>query len=399
MELRDMYYRAVLAVLLAGTTLLTLVVAGAPGRAVAGSPGCSWRSVNPKVPDLFVDLHAVDGSSTDDVWAVGSERAGGRPLILRRKAGKWSTVAGPAPLNGILRAVDARTPTDVWAVGNQLPTGATNLRTLIQHFDGKSWKVVKSPNPFPGANILKGVIALAADDVWAVGGNGIPGSRAMILHFDGTRWTRQRVPVIPSQADLADIDRYFDTDELIAVGRRGGTSDRRQLVLSYNGKSWKQEPLDDPSSNGKEFFGVSNSVAVGAQSGVAALRTFGMMRRLDAATQKPLDWQPVPTQDSGAGVNLLNAVSLQAKQDTYRGFAVGYYETPSFVSRTLILEFSGKPVRWTKVASPNLGAGHNQLKGVYVAPLAAQSHTVRAWAVGTAGKPIGSAPIILEYAC
>lgn len=368
------------------------------GRATpAAAAGCGWSSVNVPVKDLFVEIYAIDGSSADEVWAVGSQRAGGQPIILHRKDGKWSTVSGPAPREGVLRAVDARSANDVWAVGSQLPAGAGNLRTLIEHYDGKSWKVVRSPNPFPGANVLKGVIALATDDVWAVGGDGIPGSRAILLHFDGVRWSSERPAALPAKADLLDIDRYFGSKQLIAVGRRGGTSEKRQLILSYDGKSWEQEPINDPAQNGKELNGVSNSVAVGSQSGTAALRTFGMDRVFEGT--KLVGWRPTSTQDSGEGVNVLYGVSLQSRHRAYSGFAVGYYETPGFTSRTLILQLKDTPRRWVKMPSPNITSGHNVLNDVYVAPLGTEAPIVQAWAVGTARKPIGSVPIILQYAC
>lgn len=359
--------------------------------------GCAWTSVKAPVQDLFVDVQAVDGVPADDVWAVGSQRAGGQPLILRRSGGKWVAVSGPAPREGVLRAVDARTPTDVWAVGSQLPNGASNLRTLIQHYDGKSWKVIKSPNPFPGANVLKGVVALSADDAWAVGGNGIPGSHAILLHYNGVRWTAERPAALPGQADLLDIDRYFGSKELIAVGRRGGTSEKRQLVLSYDGQSWRQEPIKDPAQNGKELFGVSNSVTVGTQSGSAALRAFGMNRVFEGTSL--VGWEVATTQDSGDGINILYGVSMQSRHKTYQGFAVGYYETPQFTSRTLVLELKNSGRRWEKMSSPNVTSKDNVLNDVYVAPLSSQAPSVQAWAVGTASKPIGSVPLVLEYTC
>jgi len=47
--------------------------------------------------------------------------------------------------------------------------GASGSQTLTLHWNGSSWSVISSPNvPYRG-NFLNGVVALAANDVWAVG--------------------------------------------------------------------------------------------------------------------------------------------------------------------------------------------------------------------------------------
>src|SRR5262249_47139512 len=51
---------------------------------------------------------------------------------------------------------------DVWAVGD-------GIGTLIEHWNGTQWSLVKSPNPGMAFNNLYGVAAIAANDVWAVG--------------------------------------------------------------------------------------------------------------------------------------------------------------------------------------------------------------------------------------
>lgn len=63
---------------------------------------------------------------------------------------------------------------DVWAVGDQ----GTTL-----HWDGRRWKRFRAPPPllFDKTGDLFKVIAVAKDDVWAVGG-----TRA--IHWDGTGW-------------------------------------------------------------------------------------------------------------------------------------------------------------------------------------------------------------------
>jgi hypothetical protein len=92
--------------------------------------------------------------------------------------------------------VTAISPTNAWAVGAYdavaTPGRATPDETLIEHWNGKSWTVQKSPNPGGSGNNndLYDVAAASPSDVWAVGfeGPGPPGpsragpSRAIVEH-------------------------------------------------------------------------------------------------------------------------------------------------------------------------------------------------------------------------
>jgi hypothetical protein len=103
----------------------------------------------------------------------------------------------PQPAGGyatFLDAISARASNDIWAVGG---TGVTN--TLIEHWDGATWRIVPSPNVTgPGSvlNILTGVSALGAGDVWAVGNALANGSAysALAEHWDGASWTITPTP-------------------------------------------------------------------------------------------------------------------------------------------------------------------------------------------------------------
>src|SRR4051794_21768822 len=118
----------------------------------------------------------------------------------------WSATIPPFPPqspNTRLRGVAAVSANDVWAVGFTLqpPDEDAPILTLIEHWDGKSWQIIESPSPQPtGNNDLFSVAAVNANDVWAVGFSGAtPGARGfangqtLIEHWDGTGWQ-----VIPS---------------------------------------------------------------------------------------------------------------------------------------------------------------------------------------------------------
>jgi hypothetical protein len=118
---------------------------------------------------------------------------------------EWAEVATPNVTKGTnrLEAVLALSPNNAWAVGFFTPANADRepKRTLILHWDGKTWKVVPSPNVGPKthspSNGLSGLTANSANDIWAFGCHFAAGGsgrfRTLVLHWDGKSWK-----VVPS---------------------------------------------------------------------------------------------------------------------------------------------------------------------------------------------------------
>jgi hypothetical protein len=175
--------------------------------------GSDWVTL--PLPTVGTDFHISDlaAVSPEDVWAVGSfddESGGANVLSLHWDGAEWANV--PAPNSdkrfNLLTGVDALSANDVWAVG-AWATGEVG-GTLIEHWGGKAWTIVpspdKAPDPVVGASYsrLNAVTALAADDVWAVGSaeNVAPAgpSNALIEHWDGTAWTIVASPDVPAES-------------------------------------------------------------------------------------------------------------------------------------------------------------------------------------------------------
>src|SRR5207248_6010409 len=88
---------------------------------------------------------------------------------------------------------------DVWAAGS----GGSS--TLTEHWDGKSWTRVPSPNPGAFSNRLTGLAAVSSDDIWAAGMDvprdpniSMVDSETFILHWDGQGWTQSPSPSGPN---------------------------------------------------------------------------------------------------------------------------------------------------------------------------------------------------------
>jgi hypothetical protein len=97
--------------------------------------------------------------------------------------------------------VSATSSTNAWAVG----TRTDQIRPLIEHWNGRSRKIQASPNPSfnftPDETPLMGVAATSSTNAWAVGYasyNITPDegdeSHPFIEHWNGKAWKIQRSP-------------------------------------------------------------------------------------------------------------------------------------------------------------------------------------------------------------
>jgi hypothetical protein len=158
------------------------------------------------------EISDVDLLTADEGWAVGTQRD--RPLILRRTAAGWAPV--PVPVFEVavsLESVYATSSNDAWAVGSQ--KHGTGRAALMLHWDGISWSEIALPTP-PGYyySSLVSVAATSASDVWAVGtrcpllGTCDP----WVLHLAGATWRTeptQSIFVLTSLVAFAPNDVWI----------------------------------------------------------------------------------------------------------------------------------------------------------------------------------------------
>src|SRR5207249_2942832 len=130
----------------------------------------------------------------------------------------WSIVPSPNPNTyNILGGVAAVAANDVWAVGYSNTNGTSPYRTMILHWDGSSWSIVPSPSPGTIDNELQAVAAAAANDVWAVG---YYDGLILIEHWNGASWN---IVPSPGYSRLYGVAAVASND-IWAVGYRpGGT--------------------------------------------------------------------------------------------------------------------------------------------------------------------------------
>jgi hypothetical protein len=170
----------------------SLTLAQSASASVVGLP--AWDTVTSPNPAEPSELRGVAVVGPGHVWAVGSR--GNRSLTARWNGDAFVSVPSPnvADRASVLEDVHGVAASDVWAVGHSDQIDSVASRTLIVHWDGAAWSRIPSPNQV-GAdeNVLSGVAAVAADDIWAVGWYRSFDSasiRALTLHWNGSAWKK-----------------------------------------------------------------------------------------------------------------------------------------------------------------------------------------------------------------
>lgn len=351
--------------------------------------GSSWSAVSSPNPSTHGDtLTGVTAISGTDAWAVGytDEVSGAQSKTITEhwNGTKWSVVSSPNPgidasLNAgnRLTAVAAVASNDVWAVGYYWKQSLN--KTLIEHWDGKSWSVITSPNPGGGNNQLNGVAVISANDVWAVGyyDAGEGPSQTLLEHWDGKSWKAVTSPNPSTNANVLNAVTAISSTNVWAVGDYLDTSTGiwKTLTEHWDGTAWSVVSSPSPGSYlSNVLTGISgksaNDVwAVGYyQDSAGATET--LIEHWDGSTWSVVTSPDVSTAYGSA--NVLNAVTVVSSTDIW---AVGYYQNDGtgHQHQSLTLHWDG--TSWSVVSSPTSGTAAN-LNAV----TAASDGTV--WAVG-----------------
>ncbi len=182
-------------------------------------------------------VYGVDG----EVWSVGIGGA-----IVRREGAAW--VAEPSGTDRVLWGLWGASADELWAVGGD---GVGDAPVLLRR-DAElgEWAPVELPELGVDAHALFKIWGLAAADVWAVGDAGAA------VHWDGASWTA--VPD-PDGVDLISV-WGSDAEGLIAVG--GRASARVDRLIDG---AWVGETLALPGLNGVWVDPEAGATAVGVQ--------------------------------------------------------------------------------------------------------------------------------------
>jgi hypothetical protein len=313
--------------------------------------GTAWQvvpSLNPGGPNRENFLNGVAAVSAHDIWAVGSYDNGtaDRTLIEHWNGTGWKVVPSPnlgGPGNeNILAGVVATSASNAWAVGKY--SDGTAFQTLLEHWNGYTWKIVPSPNPGGQDvnNALSGLAAASGSDAWAVGYYFKPGAayRTMTLRWNGTIW---KLVTSPNAGPAFDDNFLYAAASLPgdawAVGEVSDGAAARTLTEHRTGTGWtvvaSPNPLTGPTDIdtllGATATSASNAWAVGTYSHGAPGKT--LIERWNGAS-----WKLVPSPNPGgrAGESVLLGVSASGACNAW---AVGTYTGATGAARTLALHW------------------------------------------------------------
>ena len=238
-----------------------------PGQVIERWNGAKWSQVPGPTfaPGDVPSIFAMAYTSESDIWAIGSLLVDEEDLLFLFE--HWDGTAWTATTvesgDAFLEGASADATNDAWAVGFNGAENDDSL-TLAMHWNGTSWQQVSTPSVGSGANQLNGVLALAPNNVWAVGFStpvAPPQSAAtltLIEHYDGTNWT-----VVPSPnvgpLNSFQSNRLFgltanSADDIWAFGSyfaSDGSGHQMTLLLHWDGTSWTIAPSPDPHLKGK----------------------------------------------------------------------------------------------------------------------------------------------------
>ena len=150
------------------------------GTARASSP--AWYQVYQS--GFSGNFDQIAAISPSNIWAVGTaDNAAGKfvyqPFIRHFNGTGWQVVTIPGATGSTSDWVTASAGNDVWVGGLKNSGVAT---TVAYHWNGAHWGKV----PMPAMTAIGDVVALAPNNVWAIGNSGtLPYD---VFHWNGTKW-------------------------------------------------------------------------------------------------------------------------------------------------------------------------------------------------------------------
>ena len=381
--------------------IASVLLSGAASQANAQNP--ILRIIPSPSPTIGGNtLNAVAAVSAKEAWAVGFQNEnqlnGARTLTEHWDGAHWTSVPSPNPgstpacqgenTGNVVNGVAELSPANVWAVGFSFDC-RSDLKPMILHFDGTSWRSFPSPALRTNDNAaLNGIAAMATNNIYAVGYQ--PAENGAVLplveHFDGHAWS---VVTVPDAGNPGIVLTSVSADSANDVWAVGTSTDQptvsiQTLVEHFDGTQWAIVPSPNPLPKAFLNQNVLSSVKTTSPSDVTAVgfildsglqRELTLIEHWDGAQWTVVD-SPNESTDSGT-LNTLTGVSGFSSNDLY---AVGFFGNSSTSGQpeTLVEHFDG--TSWSIITSPTRGLAQH-LNGVFALP-----KTGRVWTVGASSN-------------
>ncbi|HYP39318.1 MAG TPA: hypothetical protein VEX13_03075, partial [Chloroflexia bacterium] len=214
-----------------------------------------------------IDLYGITALPGGEIWLAGSyqDTHGADQTLTYRLANKqWVLERSPnVGQASELRSVSGTSANDAWAVGTY--TKGDQSYALALHWDGNQWSQIAVSNECPGDQYFADVLAIATNDVWAVGecfqgtstGSFTEDSRTEVQHWDGLNWK-----VVPSanhkpgkfvNSNSLDAISGTSSNDIWATGNYWESDGRgyhtQPMLQHWDGKAWSEVQFTHPGTN------------------------------------------------------------------------------------------------------------------------------------------------------
>jgi hypothetical protein len=311
-----------------------------------GWNGTRWateRTAN-KAEVVYTTLAGVSCLSASACIAVGT--AAGTPLSEVWNGTAWA-IRLPPRTGGALSGVSCMSATACVAVGTSLG------KALAERWNGTRWAVLPARTPSTAAtSTLAGVSCVSASACMAVGKfiNHANRTSALAERWNGTGWTRLRVPRPPAPAP-SSLSAVSCTSARACVA--AGTAAARASADRWNGTTWASAgALTPPDADSSSLAGVSCTSAT-ACTAVGGYHVGGGPpgNRTLAERWDGTSWliQPTPNPSPAVGGPSLASVSCASATACT---AIGRHAPTSF---TLALAEAWEGTAWSLQPIPSPG--------------------------------------------
>jgi hypothetical protein len=199
----------------------------------------SWTAISrPDVKSTFWQLWDVYFTSSEEGWAVGSDRDNDQGLLLHYSNGAWSVVSLP-PVSSNLHSLHFTSPNEGWVVGFD----SKDNRGVILHYSNGSWANVSPPN-VSSFWYLNSVHFPSPDEGWAVGFD-FENKKGVLLHYVNSSWGTVTPPDVSSYWHINSI-HVTSPGEGWAVGTDwSNLQNIKGVILHYHNGSWTATSSSD----------------------------------------------------------------------------------------------------------------------------------------------------------
>jgi hypothetical protein len=220
MMLHALRVRVFVSLVFTGLTVLVLWSGGQPivdAKAVSEPLSIkSWSAFPAKTLPVDNQIYKAESRRADSLFNTMAPLTTPTPLACGLA---WRIVSSPNPSfsNNPLGDVVAVSADDIWAVGGYDDSNLIG-RVLLLHWDGTEWSAVEGPSPGTRLSGLRGVDATSTSDIWAVGNyRSGPGGSTLVEHWDGIEWSHIPSPNPSYDSAFSGVDA-LSTNDVWAVG-------------------------------------------------------------------------------------------------------------------------------------------------------------------------------------